>query len=659
MGPPGAGKTTVSRMLGAHYDMPVYDIDDDHLEQIWGCPVAQKLADLGDEKFLDAEGEALLQLKKQDTIIALSGSNPLHPEAMEHICEQGTVVFLDVLVKVIADRLEKMKVDRIVGMKDKSLEDILRYRKSFYETHYDVRVAFSADDTPKEMAERVVKELEKSQEFKSTRGWKEENFQFLDVVRKGLAFDGGLFVPEQLPEFFSGELERMLPLNYQERALRVLEKFPLGEMNPQELREKIYQAYGDNFEHEGIAPIRHLENNQYLLELFHGPTAAFKDMALQLTPKFFSRAIQGDGKQYLILAATSGDTGVAAVEGYKTEDNVSVMVLYPKDGVSAVQKQQMLSSKGDNVFVLGVDADFDFCQSTVKKIFNSTEIRDELDSQLNAALSSANSMNWGRLLPQTVYYVSAYLDLINEGKIQMGDEIDVCVPSGNFGNLLAAVYTAKMGLPIKQFVCAANDNNVLADFIQTGVYDLRDRPLVKTTSPSIDILKSSNIERLLYLLSGENSEEVKGYMEDLESQKYFEVSDEIKDYFKEHFRAGDCSDAQSHIVIKETVDRTGVLMDTHTAVAKGIADKYEQDRPMIVASTAHWSKFAPAQLQALGGNPEGKSIPELFAEIESLAPGNPVHGEIAKIIDAPVVHSTVAGESGREIEEKMKEFLQK
>lgn len=658
MGPPGAGKTTVSKLLGKHFGMTVYDIDDDHLECVWGCTVGEKLSHLGDEKFVDAEGEALLLLQKTNTIIALTGSNPLHKKSMEHIRQQGIVVYLDVPTKLIAKRLHAMKVDRIVGMKNKSLEEILEYRKGFYEQFYDVRVAFDHYETPEEMAERVIQALSKTENFVSTRGWKQKNFSFLDAVRKGLAYDGGLFVPEFLPRFSEAELQRMLPLSYQERALRVLEKFPLGSLKPQELKKQIDTAYSHNFEHAGIAPIRHLERNQYLLELFHGPTAAFKDMALQLTPQFFGSAIYGDGKKYLILAATSGDTGVAAIEGYKREANTAVMVLYPKDGVSAIQQKQMLSSEGKNVCVLGVDADFDFCQSAVKRIFNDENFQKELDETFSARLSSANSMNWGRLLPQVVYYVSAYLDLVNEQKIQLGDEIDVCVPSGNFGNLLAAVYASKMGIPVKRFISAANDNCVLADFFQTGVYDIRHRSLVKTSSPSIDILKSSNIERLLYLLSDGNAEEVRKYMEQLENEKYFEVSDVMKSKLFADFRGGFCTDAESHTVIRETLQRTGVLIDTHTAVAKKVADEFEKNRPMIVASTAHWSKFAAAELEALGGNIEGKSIEALFEEIQKLAPKNPVHGEIQKVLQKPLIHTKTISASDEEIKMSVKKFLQ-
>lgn len=657
MGPPGAGKTTISRLLGVHFGMPVYDIDDDHLEPVWQCSVAEKLASLGDAGFVNAEGEACLLVHKSNTIIALSGSVPLHEGAMNHLRKQGTVIYLDVPSSIIAQRLHAMKVDRIVGMRTQTLEEILEYRKGFYERFYDVRIAFNEFQDPQEVFKRVLFSLEQNQDFVSTRGLQSKNFDFLDTVRTGLAPDGGLFVPQEIPTLHCEEMGRLLPISYQERAVRILEKFPLGKMTPQELHKAVDAAYGKNFSDTHIAPIRKLERKQFLLELFHGPTAAFKDMALQLTPKFFSRAIENDGEKYLILAATSGDTGVAAIEGYKTEKNISVMVLYPKDGVSEAQKQQMLSSTGENVFVLGVDADFDFCQTTVKRIFNNQELTEKLNRDFQTHLSSANSMNWGRLLPQVVYHVSAYLDLVNSSTIKLGDPVDVCIPTGNFGNLLAAVYAQKMGINIRRFICASNDNNVLTDFFNKGIYDLRERHIIKTSSPSIDILKSSNIERLLYLLSDGDAEEVKGYMESLEKNKYFEVSDVIKQKLQASFCAGYCTDAESHVVIKQTLARTGILLDTHTAVAKKVADDFPGDIPMIISATAHWSKFAPAILEALGGNAQGKTLPELFAEVEKLAPGNPVHRDIQSIIGKKRLHTQVASANEAEIIERLVEFV--
>lgn len=657
MGPPGAGKTTVSKLLGQHFRLPVYDIDDHHLEVVWECPVAEKLAKLGDDGFLEAEGEAMFHLKKTDTIIALTGSNPLHKKGMDYIRSLGIVIYMDVPIDTIARRLYAMKVDRIVGMKNKTIEEVLTYRKDFYEQCYDIRITCGEYDTPSSICKHIIEALQKDEHFVSTRGWYKETNTFCDVVRQGLAPDGGLFIPLKFPHFFPHELQRCLSLSYQERTLRVLEKFPLGTITPQELKKMIDAAY-ESFEDSRIAPVTALQGNQYLLELFHGPTAAFKDMALQLTPKFFSKAIEDDGNKYLILAATSGDTGVAAIEGYKREKNIAVMVLYPKDGVSEVQKQQMLSAEGDNVFVLGVDADFDFCQSTVKKIFNDTELTQDLFKKYSLHLSSANSMNWGRLLPQVAYYVSAYLDLIQAKVLAFGDEIDVCVPTGNFGNLLAAYVVHLMGLPIKRFICASNDNNVLMNFFEKGIYDLRNRSIIQTSSPSIDILKSSNIERLLYLLTDGNTEETKKYMEELEKDNYFEVSERVKIKLKNTFTASYCTDEESLQVAQKTLKETGVLIDTHTAVAKKVADEFQEDRIMLIASTAHWSKFAPAMMQALG-LPQEKTIANMFTAIQRAAPRTDVHPQILSILTKPLLHTSTAPESYNAIVQELKKFLER
>ncbi|XP_067025308.1 threonine synthase-like 1 isoform X2 [Acropora muricata] len=454
MGSPGAGKTTVGRILGHHLGKEVIDVDDDVLEKVWGISVAEKLSEVGSHGFVDAEGQAVMQFSTSDSVISLSGSNLMHREAMNHIKSLGDVIYLDVADDDILNRLAAMKVNRIVGQNEGiSMSEILQYRKQFYESSYDVRVSCARGDSAEEIANKTLKTLKETQDeigFISTREEHAETAErpgFLDVVLEGLAPDGGLFVPRrQLPFFTKGQWERLVDCSYQERALRILEAWVSpSELHPSSLRTMIALAYSTNFQHEAIAPVIKLNGQFFIQELFHGPTASFKDLALQLTPQFFSegisrKATSGEQVKYLILVATSGDTGSAVLEGFKGSSNIKVMVLYPQKGISTIQKYQMTAADGRNTCVIGVESDFDFCQSSIKTIFNDLPFSKKLMDSHNVKLSAANSLNWGRLLPQVVYHASAYLDLVKSGVISMGEAADLCVPTGNFGNILGAYY---------------------------------------------------------------------------------------------------------------------------------------------------------------------------------------------------------------------------
>lgn len=323
-----------------------------------------------------------------------------------------------------------------------------------------------------------------------------------------------------------------MELPYQERASRILEAWTHpSDIHPSRLQDMIDKAY-KNFGHKDIAPVKKLDDNIYILELFHGPTASFKDLALQLMPQIFDEAVAMVNRdslrkgvleiRYLVLVATSGDTGSAVLEGFLGCHNVSVMVLFPVKGVSTIQKRQMTSMSGGNVKVIGVQGDFDFCQTTIKSIFNDKEFLEHLWAKYRYKLSAANSINWGRLLPQIVYHASGYLDLVKSGEVAMGDHVDLCVPTGNFGNILAAFYIKEMGLPFHSLICASNTNNVLTDFFTTGTYDLQSRKHISSISPSIDILKSSNLERFLYHLS-QDSSLIRNVFEQLATHKWFKV----------------------------------------------------------------------------------------------------------------------------------------
>ena len=421
------------------------------------------------------------------------------------------------------------------------------------------------------------------------------------AIEQGLSRDGGLFLPEYLPELPS--LEKLIPMSYQQRAVEIMKLF-LEDFTCEELAEYAEKAYGpEKFDCTAVAPVVDLHCKTHILELWHGPTCAFKDMALQMLPYLLTASMKknGEEKTVCILVATSGDTGKAALEGFKDVDHTKILVFYPKDGVSDIQQLQMVTQEGENVGVCSVIGNFDDAQTGVKKIFSDVQVREILD-QRGYVLSSANSFNWGRVLPQIVYYISAYCDLVASGSVRNGDMVNVCVPTGNFGNILAGYYAKKMGLPIKTMICASNANNVLTDFLRTGCYD-RNRPFYTTTSPSMDILISSNLERLLFDLTG-SDEEVRGYMKALSENGKYQVSDSVLEKIKEHFVSGYCDDARTLNTIEKVFHEKGYLMDTHTAVAYTVLQDYRaataDDTVSVVVSTASPFKFCDSVLTALG-----------------------------------------------------------
>ena len=441
--------------------------------------------------------------------------------------------------------------------------------------------------------------------YKSTRDIS-VNVKSAVAIAKGLSPDGGLFVPESLPVISTDNIRYMADMTYVERAKEILGRF-LTDFSAAELESCINAAYTkEKFETNTIAPVYKLSDSCYILELWHGPTCAFKDMALQILPHLLTTSVKklGLDRETVILVATSGDTGKAALEGFRDVEGTKIVVFFPDDGVSSIQRLQMCTQEGENVFVSAVNGNFDDAQSGVKAIFTDEEYANTLAGE-KKALSSANSINWGRLVPQIVYYFSAYCDMIKGGEIEAGDEVNVCVPTGNFGNILAAYYAKRMGLPVKKLICASNKNNVLTDFINTGTYD-KNREFFVTSSPSMDILISSNLERLLYMLSGENAEEVKDYMEKLKTDGKYTVSDKIKRAIEESFYGGCADDEKCAHTIRETYDKYGYVTDTHTAVAVSVYNEYAEKTgdktKTIIASTASPFKFNGDVLAALEGS---------------------------------------------------------
>ncbi len=439
--------------------------------------------------------------------------------------------------------------------------------------------------------------------FISTRTAESEKRSAAYVIKNGLAPDGGLYVPECIPALTQADFEALVPMSYVERAARILSLF-LTDYTYDELYSAAEEAYSEAKFGASPAPISKVDD-RYFLELWHGPTSAFKDMALQIMPRLLSLSLDktGETKDAYILVATSGDTGKAALEGYCDVDRVKIQVFYPVNGVSNIQKKQMASQKGDNVNVISINGNFDDAQSGVKAIFADEGARAKL-SENGLFFSSANSINWGRLAPQIVYYVSAYCDLVAEGELKYGDTLDVTVPTGNFGNILAAYIAKKMGLPLGKLVCASNCNDILADFINNGVYDRR-REFFTTVSPSMDILISSNLERLLWFTLG--ADVTRDCMERLSKDGIYTLDESQMQAIRKDFAGYSCTEDETKQTIADTFAKYGYLCDTHTAVAAGCAAKYasESGNKMLIVSTASPYKFAPAVLSSLG-----EAVPE-------------------------------------------------
>lgn len=443
---------------------------------------------------------------------------------------------------------------------------------------------------------------------------------FTRAVIDGLASGGGLYVPQELPRFSVDEITALAKLPYAQRAARVYQAFNV-DLSDELIEALMERSYGENFDDQAICPITSLDENTHVLELWHGPTSAFKDMALQCLPQFFSASadeLRRRGEldhEFCILVATSGDTGKAALEGFKNASGVRIGVLFPDGGVSDIQRKQMVTTTGDNVCVWAVRGNFDDCQTGVKRVFGDAQFTDALLSEHHVALSSANSINWGRLLPQVVYYVSSYAELVAAGKLKAGALVDVCVPTGNFGNILAAWYAQQIGTPIGTLMCASNENRVLSDFINTGTYDIADRPFVLTPSPSMDILVSSNLERQLFELTGRNAQAIASWMEDLNTKRSFRIDPDTFEKVRQTFVADSIDNATCLATIKQVFDEHDYLLDPHTAVAYAVAQNVRGENPVLIASTAHWAKFGNNVYRALHGLQPEEELPESVAAL--------------------------------------------
>lgn len=468
--------------------------------------------------------------------------------------------------------------------------------------------------------------------YLSTRN-KDLRMSASQAIAKGLAPDGGLLTPAVLPRLPISAVETMKEMSYQQRMVYIMNSFLEG-FAASELTAYAAEAYGGGkFSDEDIAPVRKLDDSTYCLELWHGPTCAFKDMALQMLPHLLTASLEknDEKKTVCILVATSGDTGKAALEGFRNVDKTKILVFYPKDGVSEIQELQMVTQEGGNVSVSSVVGNFDDAQAGVKTLFSDEELAAEL-AERGYFLSSANSINWGRVLPQIVYYASAYCDLLKYEAITKGQEINVCVPTGNFGNILAAYYAKAMGIPIKRLICASNQNNVLTDFINTGTYD-RNRTFYNTISPSMDILISSNLERMLFELSGRDDRLVREYMSQLAEYGSYRVDSAIRTKLKKLFSAGYCDDQQTQAMIARMWNEKNYLIDPHTAVAFHVLEEYREetgdDTVTIAVSTASPFKFCGSVLDALGVK-EHKTGLEILDQLTEVT-GVPTPAPLARL----------------------------
>ena len=474
--------------------------------------------------------------------------------------------------------------------------------------------------------------------YKSTRD-AEKTVTASQAILKGLADDGGLFVPVSIPKLpvSLGELKEM---TYQEIAYTVMKEF-LTDFTEEELKSCIAKAYDSKFDTEEIAPLAKVED-AYYLELFHGATIAFKDMALSLLPHLLTTSAKKNQvkNEIVILTATSGDTGKAALAGFADVEGTKIIVFYPKNGVSRVQELQMVTQKGDNTSVVAIHGNFDNAQSGVKAMFENKELEKELN-EAGYQFSSANSINIGRLVPQVVYYVYAYAKLLQNEEIAEDEEINVVVPTGNFGNILAAYYAKNMGIPIAKLICASNENKVLYDFFQTGTYD-RNREFVLTTSPSMDILISSNLERLIYKISGEDARKDTDLMTELKTKGSYAITGEMKANLAD-FAAGYATEEQVAKTIHDIYEDTGYVMDTHTAVAATVYKAYREDskddRKTVIASTASPYKFAGSVMSAIDPKYKGQDDFKLIEELQKVS-GTELPNAIKEIMNAQIRHNT-------------------
>ena len=489
--------------------------------------------------------------------------------------------------------------------------------------------------------------------YQSTRGDKKRVLS-AEAIIKGIANDGGLFVPETIPQA-EKDIYTLKSIDYKELAFLIMKKF-FTDYHQDELKDSINRAYDNKFDTEMIAPLCK-KMGVYFLELYHGPTLAFKDMALSLLPHLLKKAAQklNLNQEIVILTATSGDTGKAALQGFAKVEGIKIIVFFPYEGVSKIQERQMLTQEGKNTFVIGIRGNFDDAQKGVKEIFEDAVFNKKIGEK-NYIFSSANSINIGRLIPQIVYYFYAYLNMLGESEIKNGEKINIAVPTGNFGDILAAYYAKEMGLPVNKLICASNENKVLVDFFDTGVYDKR-RKLVLTISPSMDILVSSNLERLLWMISERDARQVKELMNSLKNKGFYRINSEMKNKLKD-FCGGFAPQEESRQCIKEVFAESKYLIDPHTAVAYAVYKNYVKETgdktKTVIAATASPFKFTKSVMESIDSRYKKFDDFELITKMSDLVK-SPIPTGIKDIEKKPIRHRMVCGKE--EMRAKIAEIL--
>ncbi|MFW6022342.1 MAG: threonine synthase [Halanaerobiaceae bacterium] len=491
----------------------------------------------------------------------------------------------------------------------------------------------------------------------STRG-NYKKVESAEAIRTGMVPTGGLFVPEDIPAISMDEITKMKEKDYQQIVFDVIKRF-LTDYSDEELMESIENAYNDDsFPVDEVAPLVKLNDHLYILELWHGPTAAFKDMALQLMPQLLTRAVKKSSidREIVILVATSGDTGKAALEGFKDVEGIKIIVFYPADGVSKIQELQMNTTTGANTDVVSVEGNFDDCQTAVKSVFSDEEFI-ELMNKNDYQFSSANSINWGRLVPQIVYYFSSYAYLLKSGVIETGDRVNFAVPTGNFGNILAGFYAYRMGLPVNKFICASNDNKVLTDFLNTGIYDAN-RDFKKTISPSMDILISSNLERFLFEITGHNADKINQWYSNLKEEGKFEIDTETLDNIQSIFTGDYSTEEEACKTIKEIYKKYKYIVDPHTAVGVNVYNKHIKNTAdgtvTVVDSTANPYKFSKAVLESLKGKSAISNGYENLEELRKVT-GMDIHRALKNLDSKEIRHNRKS--SSEAIRKEIKDIL--
>ena len=494
-------------------------------------------------------------------------------------------------------------------------------------------------------------------EYISTRG-NFRNVSSAEAVTLGMVPEGGLFVPAEVPKFTLEEIKARKNDSYQQLAVWIFNKF-LSDFSKKEIEDAVQAAYsGQNFPEAEKTPLVRLDQNTYILELWHGPTAAFKDMALQILPHLLVKSAKklSIDNEIVILVATSGDTGKAALEGFKDVEGVKIIVFYPEAGVSRVQEDQMKTTAGQNTEVVSLKGNFDDCQNAVKEVFADKKLKEEMEKN-NYQFSSANSINWGRLLPQIVYYFKAYLKLLQDGVIEAGDKINFTVPTGNFGNILAGYYAYQMGLPVNKFICASNDNKVLTDFLETGVYDIN-REFKKTISPSMDILISSNLERFLFEMNGHNSSKINEWYQKLKTENKFEIDEQTFGKIKELFSGKFSREDEARAAILKSYQKYNYLIDPHTAVGLDSLFKYRSESgdntTAVVDSTANPYKFSRAVLESLKEEEIKKDEYRIIEELEKMT-STKIHRGLAGLENMESRHQESCEKDG--VKKKLEKLL--